>query len=55
MDKTEKQYANNRSSFDGKDLCLSGKGITKIFGVGNKKCVAVDNVDFEFMKENLFP
>lgn len=29
-------------------LCLSGKGVTKIFGVGDKKTVAVDHVDFEF-------
>lgn len=33
---------------DKKNLCLSGKGVTKIFGSGNKKTIAVDHVDFEF-------
>lgn len=28
--------------------CLRGKGVTKIFGVGDKKTVAVDHVDFDF-------
>lgn len=28
--------------------CLSGKGVTKIFGYGDKKTVAVDHVDFDF-------
>jgi peptide/nickel transport system ATP-binding protein len=27
--------------------CLSAKGLTKIFGVGRQKCVAVDHVDFD--------
>ena len=29
-------------------MCLSGRGVTKIFGVGDKKTVAVNNVDFDF-------
>ena len=29
-------------------LCLSGKGLTKIFCIGDTKTVAVDHVDFEF-------
>ena len=29
-------------------LCLSGKGVTKVFGLGDKATVAVDHVDFEF-------
>jgi peptide/nickel transport system ATP-binding protein len=33
-----------------KSLCLSGKGVTKVFGFGDKKTVAVDHVDFEFYK-----
>ena len=33
-----------------KSLCLSGKGVTKIFGFGDNKTVAVDHVDFEFYK-----
>lgn len=33
---------------DKKVMCLSGKGVTKVFGIGDKKTVAVDHVDFEF-------
>lgn len=29
-------------------LCLSGKGVTKVFGFGRHKTVAVDHVDFNF-------
>ena len=29
-------------------LCLSGRGVTKVFGFGEKKTVAVDHVDFDF-------
>ena len=28
--------------------CLSGRGITKVFGVGKTQTVAVDHVDFDF-------
>ena len=31
-----------------RDLCLSGKGVTKVFGFGRQKTVAVDHVDFAF-------
>ncbi len=31
-----------------KNSCLSGSGLTKIFGLGRKKCIAVDHVDFNF-------
>jgi peptide/nickel transport system ATP-binding protein len=31
-----------------KKICLSGSGLTKIFGLGRQKCVAVDHVDFDF-------
>ncbi len=31
-----------------KSLCLSGSGVTKIFGFGRQRTVAVDHVDFEF-------
>ena len=34
-------------------LCLSGKGVTRIFGTGNKQTVAVDHVDFEFREGEL--
>ncbi len=36
-----------------KTLCLSGKGVTKVFGFGEKKTVAVDHVDFEFYQGEL--
>src|SRR5512142_3368551 len=29
-------------------VCLSGKGLTKVFGLGRQKTVAVDHVDFNF-------
>jgi peptide/nickel transport system ATP-binding protein len=31
-----------------KKLCLSGSGLTKVFGIGRQKTVAVDHVDFQF-------
>lgn len=31
-----------------KAACLQGKGVTKVFGFGDKKTVAVDHVDFDF-------
>ena len=34
-------------------LCLSGKGVTKVFGYGAKAKVAVDHVDFEFHEGEL--
>ena len=34
--------------FSNAPLCLSGRGVTKVFGFGEKKVVAVDNVDFDF-------
>jgi peptide/nickel transport system ATP-binding protein len=33
---------------DKRKICLSGKGLTKIFGLGRQKCCAVDHVDFNF-------
>jgi len=33
---------------DEKKSCLSGKGLTKIFGFGRQKTLAVDHVDFNF-------
>ncbi|MCA9953353.1 MAG: ABC transporter ATP-binding protein [Ardenticatenaceae bacterium] len=33
---------------EGRNLCLSGKGVTKEFGFGRGKTVAVDHVDFNF-------
>ncbi|MGB8455837.1 MAG: dipeptide/oligopeptide/nickel ABC transporter ATP-binding protein [Anaerocolumna sp.] len=34
-------------------LCLSGTGVTKVFGYGEKKTIAVDHVDFEFHEGEL--
>ena len=34
--------------FTNAPLCLSGRGVTKIFGIGDKKTVAVDHVNFDF-------
>lgn len=42
---TETMKAND---FANAPLCLSGRGVTKIFGMGEKKTVAVDHVDFDF-------
>ena len=33
---------------DAKKECLSGKGLTKVFGFGQQKTVAVNQVDFKF-------
>jgi len=38
---------------ENRELCLSGKGVTKVFGFGNRKTLAVDNVDFEFYSGDL--
>ena len=35
------------------ELCMSGTGVTKVFGFGEKKTVAVDHVDFEFHRGEL--
>ncbi|MDR1537772.1 MAG: ATP-binding cassette domain-containing protein [Clostridiales bacterium] len=40
-------------SENGKSLVLSGSGVTKIFGSGAKKVVAVNKVDFEFHEKEL--
>jgi peptide/nickel transport system ATP-binding protein len=34
-------------------LCLSGSGVTKIFGFGRQRTVAVDHVDFEFREREV--
>ena len=31
-----------------KQVCLSGSGLTKVFGFGRQKTIAVDHVDFKF-------
>lgn len=36
-----------------KPMCLSGKEVTKVFGFGDKKNIAVDHVDFNFYEGEL--
>ena len=36
-----------------KKVCLSGSGLTKVFGLGRTRTVAVDHVDFEFYEGEL--
>jgi len=38
---------------DEKKVCLSGSGLTKVFGFGRQKTVAVDHVDFNFYEGEL--
>jgi peptide/nickel transport system ATP-binding protein len=33
---------------NGNSSCLKGSGLTKIYGLGRQKCIAVDHVDFDF-------
>jgi peptide/nickel transport system ATP-binding protein len=33
---------------DNKESCLKGSGLTKVFGIGRHKTLAVDHVDFDF-------
>lgn len=42
-----------KMDLNSRPLCLSGKGVTKTFGVGNKAKNAVDHVDFEFHEGEL--
>jgi len=35
---------------DERNSCLSGRGLTKVFGLGRNKTVAVDHVDFDFQE-----
>ncbi len=45
---SEMEKARRSVDFADKPLCLSGRGVTKVFGIGDKKTVAVDHVDFDF-------
>lgn len=44
------ENAAQAKDFSKAPLCLSGKNVTKIFGFGDKKTVAVDHVNFDFHK-----
>lgn len=43
VEQTEKVPASSE-----RPSCLRGKGVTKIFGFGDTRTVAVDHVDFDF-------
>lgn len=38
---------------DQRNLCLSGKNLTKVFGFGEKKTIAVDHINFDFHEGTL--
>ena len=45
---SEIQKNPENKTVDTRPLCLSGKGVTKVFGFGETWTVAVDHVDFAF-------
>jgi len=38
---------------DERNLCLSGTGLTKIYGFGSQRTLAVDHVDFNFYESEV--
>jgi len=40
-------------SNEAREVCLSGRSVTKIYGIGSKKTLAVDAVDFDFYSGEL--
>jgi peptide/nickel transport system ATP-binding protein len=50
MEQSDKKQTVRTESSEAAETCLSGKGVTKIFGSGRTKTLAVDHVDFEFRK-----
>jgi peptide/nickel transport system ATP-binding protein len=38
---------------DEKQSCLRGEGLTKVFGLGRQKTIAVDHVDFDFYESEI--
>ena len=45
--------ADRNKDFSQEPLCLSGRGVTRVFQTGKKTTVAVDHVDFDFHKGEL--
>ncbi len=45
--------AQGKASEKDRSLCLSGKGVTKVFGFGETKTVAVNAIDFDFHEGEL--
>ncbi len=42
------QDQNSKQNLTEKKPCLSGRGVTKVFGIGKQAMTAVDHVDFDF-------
>ena len=42
-----------KKDYSSAPLCLSGKGVTRVFGTGKKTNIAVNHVDFEFHEGEL--
>lgn len=42
-----------KNEFEQRPLCLSGRGVTKVFGFGKKTNIAVNHVDFDFHEGEL--
>lgn len=45
--------AAKRANLEGRPLCLSGTGVTKVYGMGDRRNVAVNHVDFAFREGEL--
>ena len=46
-------FGNRNKDFSREPLCLSGRGVTRVFHTGKVTTVAVDHVDFDFHKGEL--
>ena len=46
-------FGNRNKDFSQEPLCLSGRGVTRVFHTGKVTTVAVDHVDFDFHKGEL--
>ena len=46
-------FGNRNKDFSKEPLCLSGRGVTRVFHTGKVTTVAVDHVDFDFHKGEL--
>ena len=46
-------FGNRNKDFSQEPLCLSGRGVTRVFHTGKVTTVAVDHVDFDFHKREL--
>ncbi len=51
--KSPGSVAKSREDILSRPSCLRGEGVTKVFGVGGKKTIAVDHVDFDFHEGEL--